>query len=89
MNQIEVLNNSRMARIAFDAIRHFLEEQKKRTLQRLLSETKTGPLDPQVYAKHLGAISALEELESTLRKEVIKGETTEQELLNEQLRNRS
>lgn len=86
MNQIEVLNNSRIARIAFDAVKAFLDEQKKRTLQRLLSETKTGPLDPQVYAKHLGAISALEELEATLRKEVLKGEKTEQELLNDQLR---
>lgn len=89
MTQIEVLNNSRMARIAFDAVKSFLDEQKKRILQRLLSETKTGPLDPQVYAKHLGGISALEELESILRKEVLKGEKTEQELLSEQLRSSS
>lgn len=89
MNQIEILNNSRIARIAFDAVKSFLDEQKKKTLQRLLSETKIGPLDPQVYAKHLGAISALEELEATLRKEVLKGERTEQELLNDQLRSSS
>jgi hypothetical protein len=82
MDKISVLNDSRIARIAYDAIKEILEKQKKDILQRLLSETKVGPLDPQVYAKHLGGIAALEELEGSVRKAILKGEKIERELLD-------
>lgn len=84
MNSIEVLNSSRLARIAFDSVKKYLDDEKKKLLARLLSETKVGPLDPQIYAKYLGGISALEELEFTIKREILKGEKIETELLDEQ-----
>lgn len=87
MDKIKVLNDSRMARLVFDTIESYLRQHKERHLTRLLSETKTGPLDPQTYAKHLGGISALEELEIALKRDILKGEKTEMELLNEHFGN--
>jgi hypothetical protein len=84
MDKISILNNSRLARIAYDAVREFLEDSKKKLLVRLLSESKTGPLDPQVYAKYIGGIQALEDLETLMKKEILKGEKVETELLHEQ-----
>jgi len=84
VNSIEVLNSSRLARIAFDSVKKYLDDEKKKLLARLLSETKVGPLDPQIYAKYLGGISALEELEFTIKREILKGEKIETELLDEQ-----
>jgi hypothetical protein len=82
MDKISILNDSRIARIAYEAIKEILEKQKKDLLQRLLAETKVGPLDPQVYAKHLGGIAALEELDAVVRKAIVKGEKLEKELLD-------
>jgi len=87
MDKIKVLNDSRMARLVFDTIESYLKQHKERHLNRLLAETKVGPLDPQIYAKHLGGISALEELETALKRDILKGEKTEKELLNEHFRN--
>lgn len=70
-----------------DVVKEYIDASKDRLLRRLLAETKTGPLDPQVYAKHLGGISALEELETSIKRDILKGEKTEMELLNEQLGN--
>lgn len=84
MNHIEILNNSRMARVAFDSVKKFLDSEKNKILARLLSEVKAGPVDPQIYAKYLGGISALEELEFTIKREILKGEKIETELLHEQ-----
>lgn len=88
MDKIQVLNDSRIARIAFDAVKKYLDEAKSKLLTRLIAETRTGPLDPQTYARHLGGISALEDLETTLKKEILKGEKSEMELLNEQFGSR-
>lgn len=82
MDKISVLNDSRLARIGYEFTRALLERGKKDLLARLLSETKTGPLDPQVYAKYLGGISALDEIDSLFRKEILKGEKVERELLD-------
>ncbi len=82
MDKIQILNDSRMARLVYDSFRDVIEKQKKDLLGRLLSETKTGPLDPQVYAKYLGGISALDEFESVVRKQIFKGEKIERELLD-------
>lgn len=83
MDRISILNNSRMARMAYDVIQEYLDSSKKRLLTRLLAEMKNGPLDPQIYSKHLGGIQALDDLESLIKKEILKGEKTEMELLNE------
>jgi|GEM_PF-4798946 len=82
MDKIELLNDSRMARIVFESFKGVIDKQKADLLSRLLSETKTGPLDPQIYAKFLGGISALEELESVVKRQINKGEKTERELLD-------
>lgn len=86
MDRISILNNSRMARMAYDVIREYLEDSRKKILTRLLAEMKNGALDPQIYSKHLGGIQALDDLETLLRKEVLKGEKTEMEILNESAR---
>ena len=82
MDKISVLNDSRMARIAYDFLRALLEKHKQNHLNRILAEIKTGPVDAQVYARHLGAIAGLEELESSFKREILKGEKVERELLN-------
>lgn len=82
MDKIGLLNDSRMARIVFESFKILIDKQKGDLLNRLLSELKTGPLDAQVYAKHLGGISALEELEIVIRKQILKGEKIERELLD-------
>lgn len=82
MDKIALLNDSRMARIAYDFIRSFIEKNRQSHLSRVLAEIKTGPVDPQVYAKHLGAIAALDELEASFKREVFKGEKLERELLD-------
>ena len=87
MDKIAILNDSRMARIVFDAFKQVIEKQKSDLLARLLAETKAGPVDPQTYAKFLGGISALEELETVVKRQVIKGEKIEKELLDAATRN--
>jgi hypothetical protein len=87
MDKIAILNDSRMARIVFDAFKQVIEKQKSDLLARLLAETKAGPVDPQTYAKFLGGISALEELESVIKRQVFKGEKIERELLDAATRN--
>lgn len=82
MDKISVLNDSRMARIAYDFLRTLLEKHRQNHLSRILAEIKTGPVDAQIYAKHLGAIAALEELESSFKREILKGEKVERELLD-------
>lgn len=82
MDKISILNDSRMARIVFESFQSVIEKSKSDLLNRLLGETKLGPVDPQIYAKYLGGISALEELEFTIRKQVLKGEKIERELLD-------
>jgi uncharacterized phage-associated protein len=82
MDKIAILNDSRMARVIYEAINAILERNKKDLLNRLLSETKSGPVDPQVYAKYLGGISALDELNVFLKKEIYRGEKIERELLD-------
>lgn len=82
MDKVAILNNSRMARLAYETLKDFSEASKKRLLARLLAETKVGPLDPQTYAKYLGGIEAIEDLESILKKEILKGEKIETEILN-------
>lgn len=82
MDKISVLNDSRVARIAYEAVRGMLEKTKKDLLARLMAELKLGPVDPQVYAKHLGGIAAIEEIDSIFRKEILKGEKIERELLD-------
>jgi len=82
MDKISVLNDSRLARIAYDFIRGQLEKTRKDLLARILAELKSGPVDPQIYAKHLGGIAALDEVDAIFRKEVLKGEKIERELLD-------
>ena len=82
MDKISVLNDSRMARISFDFIRPLIEKHRQLYLSRILAETKAGPVDVQVYAKHLGSIAALDELEASFKKEILKGEKIERELLD-------
>lgn len=87
MDKIAVLNSSRMARATYGATKEILDKHRKDLLARLLAQTKVGPVDPQVYAKFLGGISALDELESVIRKEIMKGESIEKELLDASQRN--
>lgn len=87
MDKISILNDSRIARIAYDSFKSIIEKQKNDLLARLLAETKMGPLDPQIYAKFLGGISAIEELESIIKRQILKGEKIERELLDESIRN--
>lgn len=82
MDKIDVLNQSRMARHVYDVSKSLIETHKKALLDRLLSETRTGPVDPQTYAKFLGGISALDELDIAIRKSILKGEQIERELLD-------
>lgn len=82
MDKIQVLNDSRMARLVYDSFKSILDKQRSDLLNRLLSETKVGPIDPQIYAKYLGGISALDEFDSVVRKQVFKGEKIERELLD-------
>lgn len=82
MEKLEILNESRVARHVYEATKRYLDEHKKSLLDRLLAETRTGPIDPQTYAKYLGGISALDELEVALKKTILKGEKTERELLD-------
>ena len=82
MDKIHVLNQSRMARHVYDVSKSLIEAHKKALLDRLLSETRTGPVDPQTYAKFLGGISALDELDIAIRKSILKGEQIERELLD-------
>lgn len=87
MDKIALLNDSRMARIVFDSFKSLIDKHKNDLLNRLLAETKAGPVDPQTYAKFLGGISAIEELEGIIRKQVLKGEKIERELLDAATRN--
>jgi len=82
MDKIQVLNDSRMARLVYDSFKSILDKQRGDLLNRLLSETKVGPVDPQTYAKYLGGISALDEFDSVVRKQIFKGEKIERELLD-------
>ena len=82
MDKIRVLNDSRMARIVYDSFGQYLKNHKSSLLSRLLAATKTGPVDPQIYAKFLGGIEALDELDSIIKKNVLKGEKVEKELLD-------
>lgn len=82
MDKLQLLNDSRMARLVFDQLGEYLKKQRADLLSRLIAATKTGPLDPQIYAKHLGGIEALEELEFILKKTILKGEKIERELLD-------
>lgn len=82
MDKIQILNDSRMARIVYDHFDQYTKKLRSDLLSRLLALTKTGPIDPQVYAKFLGGIEALDELDSTIRKNVLKGEKVERELLH-------
>lgn len=81
MDKIQVLNDSRMARLVYDTFRDLIQKHRNDLLNRLLSETKLGAVDPQIYAKHLGGIAALDEFDSAVRKQVLKGEKIERELL--------
>ena len=82
MDKIHLLNDSRMARIVYDSFGKYIAKHRADLLSRLLAMTKTGPVDPQVYAKFLGGIEALDELDSVIRKSVLKGEKVERELLD-------
>jgi hypothetical protein len=87
MDKIGLLNNSRMARAAYALLKEYLDKQRKDLLARLLAQTKVGPVDPQIYAKFLGGIASLDELEGVIRREILKGEPIEKELLNASQRN--
>lgn len=82
MDKLQILNDSRMARIVFESCEQYVSKHRTDLLSRLLALTKTGPVDPQVYAKFLGGIEALNELESVIRKSILKGEKVERELLD-------
>lgn len=82
MDKIEILNESRLSRLIYDATKNLFETHKKNLLARLLTETKSGPVDPQTYAKFLGGIAAIEDLDLAIRKSILKGEQTERELLD-------
>jgi uncharacterized phage-associated protein len=82
MDKIEILNESRLARLIYDATKSLFEAHKKNLLARLITETKSGPVDPQTYAKFLGGIAVIEDLDLAIRKNILKGETIEKELLD-------
>lgn len=82
MDKLQLLNDSRMARIVYDQFGQYMNKHRSDLLTRLLAMTKTGPVDPQIYAKFLGGIEALDELDSIIRKSVLKGEKVERELLD-------
>lgn len=82
-DNISVLNSSRMARISYEYTKEHFKKHKEELLKVLLSHMRNGAVDPQVYAKYLGGIQALDDLESFFKKEILKGEKIETELLNE------
>jgi hypothetical protein len=82
MDSIQLLNDSRMARIVYEQFSKYIQKKRTELLNRILSETRAGPVDPQIYAKFLGGIDALDDLDSVIRKDVLKGEKAERELLD-------
>ena len=82
MDKIQVLNDSRMARIVYEQFSKYVQKKRADLLARILSETRAGPVDPQIYAKFLGGIDALDDLDAVIRKDVLKGERVERELLD-------
>lgn len=87
MDKLNILNESRMARVGYSSAKPYIDALRKDLLARLLAQTKVGPIDPQIYAKFLGGISAIDELEALLKREVLKGEKIEKELLDASQRN--
>jgi hypothetical protein len=82
MDKIQILNDSRMARIVYEQFSQYIQKKRADLLARVLAETRAGPVDPQIYAKFLGGIDALDDLDSIIRKSVLKGERVEKELLD-------
>lgn len=82
MDKIQILNDSRMARIVYEQFSQYIQKKRADLLARVLAETRAGPVDPQIYAKFLGGIDALDDLDSIIKKNVLKGEKIERELLD-------
>jgi uncharacterized phage-associated protein len=82
MDKIQLLNDSRMARIVYEQFSQYIQKKRAELLARVLAETRAGPVDPQIYAKFLGGIDALDDLDSVIKKSVLKGEKIERELLD-------
>lgn len=79
---LEEVNESRMARLAWDVFGKYLKNQKDEVIKKLAALQRGGTVEHTQYAAYMGAFVELDNLELKIRRVVEKSEKTEKELLN-------
>lgn len=78
---VEDIERSRLARLAFDVFSTYLSAKKQDLVKRLVQlQHKTG-VQAQDYTALTGGISVIEEIESELKRTILKSDQLEKELI--------
>lgn len=78
---VEDIEKSRLARLALDVFSSYLTAKKQDLVKRLVQLQHKPGVQAQDYTALTGGISVIEELESELRRAVLKSDKLEKELI--------
>ena len=71
--KLKVINNGRMAELAWEHFHQYLEQEKLTLLKKLLLVYRSSAYDLPSIAGLIGAYASLEDLELKLRKTILQG----------------
>ena len=81
-DNLKILNDSRMARMAWDEFGRFITEAKEAQITKLAARQRLGGVPMDVYSSIMGGYLALCDLENDIKRVIIKADKLEEEKFN-------